>query len=1358
MATQSSFTQEYIISDLVDWFNALPEGVRIIKPLDLPFYNVKVLTNADSTSHSIVVGDLTDDVASSSILGEATLIWVGRKHPTEPQTATASDFFEISKSLSSTASIVELVPTIDAFSGVTAPSADKIYYLQGIKSFMDGGEGYFQWDTTRLSSDHDGGTVIWPGVTLSSNFSDDDYKTFLFETPTGSSGCFVRVLPSRTFLGEWFGVSSASTSTQDMSDRMQALVQAAGRAGGGDCLVSGGVDELFIDGFVSIEYDNVNLRVNRDILFGPGGIMRIFGGLDEYRKASALPALSANSTVDTDGRMVLTVRTGEGVQFSPGDRITIRGLQDASGISLQKQTTIVYSVVGDVVTCVDEPDYTFQVTYPNSDYPGDHTIGTLISFVRYSYFTGDMTTTTSLLPVADASQFVVGDLVKIEDSRVEHDYDPIVPYYNACNMEILKIVAINYTTNVVTVERAIKRKYLTAWQGGISKIIPVNNSSITIGNSRWTEVQSSKGSILQCIYSANCWMTIGNMMGAAGRRGASGRMGYSYRCVIKDSSAMGAYSYGSGEGYGFTLYYSTYCTVKNTLSASNRHNFLFQASTDCTVEDCISDDDYISGIDAHGCLCIGTRIINNRIGRSNHFADTTLGAAIRIGNSSHALGDVATEISGNYISGYKTETGTGAAVDVVPQSSHTIIRDNIFMDCDKGVRLSPNRSDILPEKTTDVMFIQGNQFTRVTDPLSINLASTGEVNQVIFTDNTSYGNANQFAFSNVTTLILMDNKIIAPVDATKTGFTITNVANLVASNNYAKLAKGLTTSAVPSGRVIRNLFGDCTTPTSFAVSDNVVAFGNDNTESSGTGGGIAGINVLDEGTSVSSATTDVNFVGAGVTVTKTGTTTTTVTIPQSSAGIAVQDEGVAAGSGIQTLNFVGSNVVATASGTTATVTVLSSGASTGAGQPYKKTIAIYGDSITANNSVVASTPETLKSNGYWAWCNIFTGGRLHFPPAWNFGVGGNTTADALARINAVVAVQPDYCYVGIGTNDYLKYNQGGPATPDVSIANLTTIYDTLQNAGCFIIAPTLYAPTVAYNAFNATQLDFLNRINNFIRAQQFLRKNFEVIDLELTFADPAQAMPRAKANYTIDGLHPGTMGAFLYGQKVAALISKLEPFERNELFVHPSNTWTTNNPYGNLIANAEIVGSTGTISGSGVSGVSATKWRLDQATTGSGMTAVGSIETGTDLPGMNKQVIVIGGTLTADDSMIFSQPINYTDGTNFTAGDYIEAIADIEIINPVSIACVSLDIRIQSSTQALKYANTNDAQGTNATPVISSIPDGTSYRATYRTPAVQISADVTNIRPRIVIDAWSGTSPSGTIKVSRVVFRKAQVI
>ena len=88
--------------------------------------------------------------------------------------------------------------------------------------------------------------------------------------------------------------------------------------------------------------------------------------------------------------------------------------------------------------------------------------------------------------------------------------------------------------------------------------------------------------------------------------------------------------------------------------------------------------------------------------------------------------------------------------------------------------------------------------------------------------------------------------------------------------------------------------------------------------------GSGGVAVQDEGSTLSTQASTLNFVGSGVVASGTGATKT-ITISGGS-GVTVQDEGSALSTLGTTLNFVGSGVVASGTGATKTITISGGGA------------------------------------------------------------------------------------------------------------------------------------------------------------------------------------------------------------------------------------------------------------------------------------------------------------------------------------------------------------------------------------------------------------------------------------------------
>lgn len=113
--------------------------------------------------------------------------------------------------------LVELI-TIKGFAG----AVDSFQDLQGridsgasqvlVRSFYPGknrGGGTFYYDSTRLKSAHDGGTIISPTVPFSTTLS--DYISKVGETDPTGSGCWVRVIDGPVYPDWWGAIGDNST-------------------------------------------------------------------------------------------------------------------------------------------------------------------------------------------------------------------------------------------------------------------------------------------------------------------------------------------------------------------------------------------------------------------------------------------------------------------------------------------------------------------------------------------------------------------------------------------------------------------------------------------------------------------------------------------------------------------------------------------------------------------------------------------------------------------------------------------------------------------------------------------------------------------------------------------------------------------------------------------------------------------------------------------------------------------------------------------------------------------------------------------------------------------------------------------
>lgn len=514
----------------------------------------------------------------------------------------------------------------------------------------------------------------------------------------------------------------------DESRRILDAINAVG-PNGGTLIIRAATpgDPIYINSPIPIETSNLVIKFTGTLLAGPGAMVRINGGLKEIlrteRGQEHTLKLRAASYADGEGRLVLPLESGGGAFLNIGDRVVIRGQNDKYGKAFSKQVTTIIAIAGDDATCSDEPDETYQPTYPDSDWPSDLTTGTTIAISAYSPMTVDYAgRTSSTLTVANTSYFTVGDLCYISDDLTEEDLmvrnEPtiVTNLRSRCNMEIARLVAKTETT--LTFDRHIERPFLVADGAGVAVMDPVRGSHIEADVVRWDAPQPDrKNSMFAINYSEACSIKASWVDGKAGRLGAAGRIGYSYDCHILQTRALDAYRFESAEGYGLTLYYSTNCSIKNCYAVGNRHNYLVQACTLWDISENYSGDDYISGIDVHGANSVKGRISNNIVTRStNHAPGVTNGGGIRIGNTSHSLGDHETVVENNLVVGY--QGNLHCALDVSPCSRDTVLSRNTLMDCTIGLRHYKVNSGLANQHANKITMLNCLMI-RVANPLDV---------------------------------------------------------------------------------------------------------------------------------------------------------------------------------------------------------------------------------------------------------------------------------------------------------------------------------------------------------------------------------------------------------------------------------------------------------------------------------------------------------------------------------------------------------------------------------------------------------------------------------------------------------------
>jgi lysophospholipase L1-like esterase len=100
---------------------------------------------------------------------------------------------------------------------------------------------------------------------------------------------------------------------------------------------------------------------------------------------------------------------------------------------------------------------------------------------------------------------------------------------------------------------------------------------------------------------------------------------------------------------------------------------------------------------------------------------------------------------------------------------------------------------------------------------------------------------------------------------------------------------------------------------------------------------------------------------------------------------------------------------------------LAARAATGAARRQLKAsglkLVTFGHSLSAYGFTADAAATTMLDRGSATWAAVLTGQRLTIDPAGNFGVGGQTIAQILARLGDVLASDADVVELWAGAND-----------------------------------------------------------------------------------------------------------------------------------------------------------------------------------------------------------------------------------------------------------------------------------------------------------------------------------------------------
>ena len=194
----------------------------------------------------------------------------------------------------------------------------------------------------------------------------------------------------------------------------------------------------------------------------------------------------------------------------------------------------------------------------------------------------------------------------------------------------------------------------------------------------------------------------------------------------------------------------------------------------------------------------------------------------------------------------------------------------------------------------------------------------------------------------------------------------------------------------------------------------------------------------------------------------------------------------------------------------------------------KPTIILFGDSRTADCNYADATNEYNTNMSWFDWGQFNNVNGPVFDVIRNAGIGGNTTTQMLARMQAdVLAYKPSHVTLWAGTNDDWSTGKAGV---DATYARMVTMLNMAFKAGIYVF---LISETTC-STKGATFQPLVQYYNERLRGYAAKNPGVEFWDFNAIVMNPTSATGNPKAVMVRDGLHLSANGAATLGREVVA--------------------------------------------------------------------------------------------------------------------------------------------------------------------------------------------------------------------------------
>lgn len=405
------------------------------------------------------------------------------------------------------------------------------------------------------------------------------------------------------------------------------------------------------------------------------------------------------------------------------------------------------------------------------------------------------------------------------------------------------------------------------------------------------------------------------------------------------------------------------------------------------------------------------------------------------------------------------------------------------------------------------------------------------------------------------------------------------------------------------------------------------------------------------------------------------------------------------------------------------------------GATYNNSLAVIGDSFTANAYYKSATAEEWNGKGYLTHAMALSGYRLKLTNGGMCAVGGSGVTGNIngvkfdTQLTTAIATGAKELLVMGGINDC-----NSDVSPDVTIAAYKALLDRAVMAGMRVwvcTQPTQGSQfTSAYTiARQGAQLQVQEWLRQYCQRQS--PDNIVLIDCAQTCTDSSSTTASYKSGYTSDYLHPNNAGAYAIGKKIAEVWNKIIP-ECGSLICSNADNTTYSALSKNILTNGCFINSAGGLATGFTTSV-----------TGSGVVGTPTVTARADGVG-NNQNLPMTFSAAGDTCRLSTAAIS-----GFTNGDSLYAECEVTISTPVNFRGVRLFFQVAGNLVS-RTATVNQKDDILDRAVI----EGCTY--IFRSPVITYDASVqgaTHTAQAIIIATAQGAG-SCTLSVGRMAIKK----